>query len=1206
MNTLTKKYSSILAFQCIGILFAFNSISCRCNDNPGTNQPSNANILMQVPTDPLIGDKKTVEVTFTLADSNQEASLEGLKLRVTLQETGGVGSQISYPSAAAMTQLDKPLQQVLHLEKLSSSTSPCKVPFTFVITDAKTTQLEAKFELVNQTDHLIHEGTVIWKAIAQPIDLALTLTTPDKLQDDQKTISLQIRNKGTEKTAHNQLKLKVTRQEGNSAELLYGQKRLGKQDVYLVDLPTLTAQATLPYELTINPKQDSKVTFVLELIYQGKNISSPITVTWKKTHVLQIDNFYHSNTTGQVSCNIHNIGTEAVNHVKVSCTTQTPGAQLAGSASQEIIIGDLKPNEKKVDFELGNLNLGGANKSAAFVFTLSYEEEGIPKTMPAIVQTFTKADIGVSVSTSYDKDSRKVEVTIANSWLADKAEGLKLVYKNKSADAEGKLATLDNQQEHTLDIGDLDSGEQNKQNFTLDLKEAEAATFYFEVQYDNNPLETTIETFHAQPIDLALEFDNENLYGAGHEIKLKIKEKSRRPIKIEDLKLVVQQESGEAATISKNLGGAAISEIIGADLGKLGDELTLYVNPTAGAKAATFTFQLQYKGKDIGEPEVISWQEYNLWIEGSKDRLIGDEEGSFTVHSDAPIDLSALTANLESEQGTVFELIKLDGQVAGASLPLDQVIYVPTDPINFKITQKNGQQKAKVNIIIRRGTIELARKEFNWVDQGIELVIKIDKKLIEADKEGTITIENTTNNAVDLHTIQIKLSNTADCPIILGNASGATIHKTLAELVDQDELTAQEEVKIPIKLATNDSLQDKLVSGATLVFLDSQGEILKKEYLLFHAIHTILNEIGVSSNKITKKIKKNKDDIAFLVKISSPIEKAAKALENLPQKLNEMIKRDAGYQNLLNRLNEDNTDLARDLEKSRIDTQTAISNIIINNSKEVSALKKSIKERINLTKGLTDVDKIVQFLSADYDKNESMDQQSIRGLYEHYNELIARFKDSLDNAGITELKPLPQDSPGIKEVKTHYQKLMNDLPAFKKEVQEAFTAGFEVLKSGITAKQQETQEVIKQKSIDNSHNLLMEQNDQLKKLVGAEKNLLQTSPEGLGLNATSWGNFLSASYQNLVGQFVALIEFDEDQYLEATLGFALDTRDKVKQLRQENPTETTKQAATKSTQAAIAITEVLKQKQGENHIFKTQPIKDLLQQLNQELTQLQS
>lgn len=1225
MNNSRKKRNliALLTVQYIAGLLTFNSVSCNCGNADDINQVSSNNIHMQVPSGPFIGNNKTVEVAFTLVDGKQEVDLEGLRLTVTLKEIGGVGSQISYPKATAMTQVNKPLQEVLPLTKLTSATSPCKVPFTLVVTDAFITQIEANFKLVDSADNVLEEGKVTWKATSQPTNLSLTLTTPANLQDDHRTISLLIHNQESEKIAYNQLKLKVTRQEGESAVLLCGSKLLGNQDSYLVGLPMLPGKASLPYELTIIPSGDSQATFNLELIYQGKSIGNPVTVTWKDTQVLSMNDFEYDRTSGKVTCKIWNISSEKVNQIKVSWIAQTQGAQLAKDGKQEIIVGDLIPNEKKRGFELGELQLGNANKSVVFAFTLSYQEKGGRKTMPSVIQTFTKANIDILLDVR-NVGIEKLKVAISNDSVTDKAEGLRLIYKNKSVDPKGKLATLDGRQEHIIHIGDLEANQKNTKELTLDLKEAEAATFYFEVQYDNNPIATATEAFYAPRINLELEVLNPKeandafiLYGRENEIKLSISEKYYSgPIEMKDLQLLIQQVAGDAATISTSPGGPAITAMRGAELGNLKDELTFYVNPATGSKSATFTFQLQHKGKDIDNPVCISWEEYTLWVEGIKDRLIGDEQGRFTVHSNALIDLSTLTAVLESEQGTVFGWEKLDGTMGGVSLPLDQVTtpmpnyYHQTEKqtryIPFKVKDQNNQKKAKVNVVIKRGTTELTRKEFIWVKQGIDLEIKTSTDLIEPGKEETIIIKNTTNSPLDLRTIQVKHINTAGCPITLGHVSGAaTIQQNLAALTGQDELLAQQEVKMAIKLDTKDLSQDKLVAGSMLVFLDSHGEVLQKRYLLFQFLSTIIDEIGYKNDELLLEIENNKDDIGFLVKILLPVEAAVTAFENLPQKLKEITKQDTGYQNLLIPVQKYTTDISNVLNTSRASIQTAISNAVVHQSKEIIVLKKAIKGFKEFIEGEESFNKIVHLLSADYAKYSSMNQQSIKGLYQRYNELIVTFKKYLDQAGIIELKPLPQDLPGIKEVKALYQAMVADLPALEKEGQEGLKAGVEVLKSAITAREQEIQQAIQQKDMDKSYQLLVAQMQWLSALLETKKNLLQNLLGSIVLDGTTWNTFLSASYQNLAEQLLALTTFDEERHLEVTLNSVLETLGNVKQLHQKNPTETTKQATKASTQAAIKIAESLKQKKGENHAVNKKTIQDILQQLSQELTQLQ-
>jgi len=418
----------------------------------------------------------------------------------------------------------------------------------------------------------------------QAIELSLNRISAEQIEGDQKTISLEIENKGTGATVANQLKLQLTREEGSSA-MIQGSSRVGSTNVYMIDLPfILAAKEKKPYNLTIDSKADKQAKFSIQLQYEGKNIGNAAKVSWEQGVKLVLDNITYNRVDGKVYADIYNKGIKEATHVKLTYNAaQTPGAQLGGVDKKVIELGELDKNAEVKAYNLGTLNFGDANKSAAIEFTLSYEAKGSPITSFATIKTFTKADIAVAITVDHDKDRGQVSCKITNTGK-ETAKGLQLVYKNVSEDIEGKSAQLQGKQGgDVLMIGDLAPTHEIGCSLDLDFKEAEAATFDFKVLYDNNPVAASTQIFQAQPIQLPLEIvtpkkyglSDYTLYGPENEVKLRITQlPGSRAIDPAHLKLAIQAISG--GTISKKAGEPAITELVGPELGKLGNKIKLY------------------------------------------------------------------------------------------------------------------------------------------------------------------------------------------------------------------------------------------------------------------------------------------------------------------------------------------------------------------------------------------------------------------------------------------------------------------------------------------------------------------------------------------------------------------------------------------------------------------------------------------------------
>ncbi|MHB9147671.1 MAG: hypothetical protein ACYC2U_04535, partial [Candidatus Amoebophilus sp.] len=220
MNFLKNSHRRyLLIIHLLAILLILNSSKCGCGKEEGLKEDVFGSIIMHVPIDPLIGDVKTTEISFMLADNATIAPLENFTLQVVLQDTSGSTSQISYKDrTGTLKETDKvdiPLKSLLEKEHLTTEEPSFTIPFTLV-PHPISKELTAEFKLLNKAES-VSEGEVTWRKVDAAVNLLLSRTSAEKIKGDNKTISLKIENKEQEATEKGQLKLKITRTHGNKA-----------------------------------------------------------------------------------------------------------------------------------------------------------------------------------------------------------------------------------------------------------------------------------------------------------------------------------------------------------------------------------------------------------------------------------------------------------------------------------------------------------------------------------------------------------------------------------------------------------------------------------------------------------------------------------------------------------------------------------------------------------------------------------------------------------------------------------------------------------------------------------------------------------------------------------------------------------------------------------------------------------------------------
>lgn len=1230
MNSLFKQNKPVFSilFHLLTILIMLLHTSCSsCNGDQGatgTDQDQGegayTSITMQVPNGPLTGKNKNLEVTFQLADTTKQVDLKDFKLRVSLQEKGDTTSKISYtnPQGKVMeiTNLQESLAHFTAIARLTPVNKSFKVPFTF-ITAPKTTHLEASFELLDQQGNPLQQGKVAYQADSLPVDLEFSLTSAQNLQDDQRTISLAIQNKGIEKTAPKQLQLKITRQQGSEAQLMHLDTLLLKKGRFtgLADLPVVDAHTTLPYDLDIQPGDDLNASFVIALAYEGKQVGDTITLNWENTRKIKVGNFKYNKGDNKIYYTLFNEGKTAANNLTLSYTVKTPGAQLGGANTQAIPLGVLKPSRKK-KFTLDNLDFGG-NKIAIIEFAVAYEENGTKKMLPSFTKTFTQADIDLGLEIAYENTDQTVSIIIQNNGAED-AEKLKLIYKNVSQDLKGKLASLFGEQENQVSIDKVTQHSYNQFEYKLNLKEASAATFYFEIQYANKPIVSHTETFQENAeFSLAIqesikdEDDNYILYGAENKVVLNIENtRDSCPIDMKYLQIFIGQGAENTLLIATTPEGTPISGLAGDELEALGDDLTLYAKPKPGTKEAAVTFQLQYKGQDVGDPVTVNWKEYELWVEAPA-ILVGNNPGEVKIEnlSNRELDFSKLTVELTSDHSDLTPQFRsLDAAIQLATL--DQVIKDKL--FTFQVNTTNHPTKGELKVIIKRDTTELAKKQISWINEGMAFNFSLKYPLFADGEEIKSKLTNTGTTNIDLKQVKVKMTNTSGATFRLGEVSGSTIEENLATITGEDELAVG--ANIDMGLQADKPLAEQLLSGITIELIDIHTNLVLQKLNVYCVGNQLSRlEETLLENKGTTSIKDAinqtdpntglRDLVAYLFISEKLIQEFQKILDQnirISASHLEFKPISEAFEKVLLKKNNEQKDYTVAIQKIFTGWYKDKVQPVMEELQRKTRVGNKELEELNTIKSVTD------FLIGDWKDYHDIDQQSIKGLYQQYHQKIDYIKAALTDNAINNLEPVATDLPAIQDLKQIYQTMMAQLPHLKKDAQAAF---IQVVNGVIESNQQKIEDAIEKKYNDKSFSVTLEfisdTNNLLAELAAQQEALSKAQTEELGFELIGFDNLLAINYQTLAEQLVASVEFEENKFLANNAALSIDIKNKVVQIfKKYTSNDTTKQAAKKTIEATIKVWNQLKNKQGENLKVELKDRSSIL--VKEQLTQLDS
>jgi hypothetical protein len=1071
------------------MLVAFSVVSCDCSKDPSVEDNLFGDIIMHVPSSPLLGDAKTVKVNFMLADSTKIALLENFNLQIDLKEKDGSGSQVSYKNNVGVSQetgkVDISLKSLSKEEHLTAANSSLEVPFTFIIASPSTTELTAEFKLLNKGGDLISSGPVTWKKDGN-LKLSLNRISAENIKGDKKVISLQIDNKETKAIEKGQLKLKIIRTRGNSAAI-QGTTQVGNTNVYTIDVPLVKATSNLLYDLTIVPKDDQQATFSIQLQYEGRDIGTAVTTSWDKGLLIETQ---HDKETNDVKVFVTNTGTETAKDVKLTYDTKTSNAKIGDTSKNEKILKDLKPGEKREISDLGKLNFGKDsngqdNMAAVCEFGVSCASSCPINPVTTVVEkkVFTRLDIVLSPIVTYDSDKEQFIYTIENAGK-DTAKGLQLKYKNISVSEEGKLATLNAKQENTIILGDLESGNKFEGVLALDFKNAEVAKFNFELQYDNKPMAKLDREVQNKPLNLSLAIISPTrsnaeeyiLYGAESELKLKIEQAhNSRTIDINHLSLFIKVPAGDETTVSHIIDGPAITALTGANLGKIDDIITLYVNPKLEAQEANIKIELYYKGEIVSAPLLVQWREYGVLIQGSG-RLIGEQIGYFKIMGVSELDRNAITVSLEGEKGTTFQFYdKMRGNTEATFTDLAEYDTkvsannrASSEPISFVINEKNGQKESAVKIVIRRKSKVIATHTINWIDQGISVELKTNAIVEQEGRPITVNIKNTGDKTLELSKVKARVKNTENLPFSFGKMAGTTIEGTLEDIIGIKELISKAQIKV--HLQPNALLKDKIATGVTLtLFEEKNGKevILEQRHIVYHTADFYNTQVSIGDmssegfSYISKQIVTNKENPGYLAYLLSSLETGIKISNKILEKYEQI----AGTHTELN----EPIHLIRNFMYDRVKkytilaegTKKAIAELGEQDETIVQWIKDSINKvdnSIEILKGsserlksLNDHKAITNTLIGKYDPSKAIDQQALQGVYEYYQDKSSQINAFLEKHAITNLP----DMPSISQIRELYNRMVSEQSDIISVVRQTFDAGFEKVNEAIVQEQAE-------------------------------------------------------------------------------------------------------------------------------------------------------
>ncbi|ACE06654.1 hypothetical protein Aasi_1349 [Candidatus Amoebophilus asiaticus 5a2] len=792
----------LLLSQVFILALLSNIISCKC----GNKEDTIGDLTFKVEPRSLSETNTNTIVTFQLTEARKQANLGKFQLNVRIiQQEGGSGSQLKYQNAEGekrkVEELTEQLSHFTSLNSLKDSNSSLKIDFK-VKPGKGVTLLIYQFEAFDAEGSLIDSYPVEYKP--EKLFPTLSCKSEENMEGENKEIKLNIHNPNNETIAAGTLKLQITRIQGTEAEIVGANSTIIPTTYELEIGEAIAGTQDLAKNLFIDSKTDFEATFSIQLIHQSKiRSNNTITVSWEQGMLLKLDVDYMGDPR-ILSYSTKNVGTKDAKNVKLAYRSKTTGVQLAGMSLsegefKEIVIGDISKGAKRENQVLGEIDFG-TNQSAEFEFKLIDEagKEQIQKL------TFYALDIQLSIE-GLIYHNNMVTYQIKNQGR-DMAGDVQVRYTNISKNDQEREVTLATKATATTASMRIDKVSPLV-SLSVDFKQADEALFRFEILYKGKPishgtkdLPIKAKEVNLKLVPIGLVTNDISLTGDEKVFKCKIElEADSRPVIGIDPKYVaiaIKNKIGNSSFITKNARDKVdISQLGGVELGKIGDDLTLYIDQ-ARAKEAEFELILSYKNKPQATPLSVNWQEDNIKIQNLAS-FVGNNEASFTLCNNvAAIDPSKLTIELTSDANNSFTLIKADKTIGNNSMTLDQLIgtdqvaiNVSTHPIRFRLAKAvDSVDVDRVTITVKRGTTELASEQAKWKAEEASFEVRMENLVENRWFDDTTAIPITIINkgrTIKTDQIQIRLIHEKGIKYKLGNVSEDKINISLSSILGE-------------------------------------------------------------------------------------------------------------------------------------------------------------------------------------------------------------------------------------------------------------------------------------------------------------------------------------------------------------------------------------------------------------------------------------
>jgi len=1231
MRNIIPFNQTTIIIQVMFMLLVLQSSQCKCNGNKESLQKSKNNLIMEIPAEPVIGDQKIANINFKLDDKKIPLTLEDYILETTLSEEDKAnGNNIQYTKSGNDTitnhAFTEPLHDLSGLNELNEENHNFPLPIHFKPKE-NAKEMQAHLKLLKKDGQIIQEGTINWKANNAPtISFSLKNLGGQIIKGDE-AIQLAVENNGYQDAINNDLSIKIIRNEKTGTATIKGSHQLEEENLYEIFLFPLKSKEKTNYTFQVEQHQDKYANFSFQLHYKGEAIGNTIDIKWEKGASVEIKEVRHNKETNKLEAIIENNGTEHVENIIFNAQVKTPEAKIGGSNQQEKILPALAPGAKHVIEDLASLDFGKTtegkdNETAHCKFDLICTKTDQKVITKGLEKAFPRLHVVPQITINYEPNTSKVNISVKNIG-EDVGKNLTLVVKNNTAQgSEGVKATIAGKINTTISLGDLAKGQEVMHTMLIDLKDAPFADFSFEINYENGIIASYQERFKASPLAISLEIinpkskQNKNLikdngltqvfYGGNTNFMLKINnEATGRNIDKKDLELVVTSLSSNGSYLTDKSQNKAIATLTGNALPNLNESVELWIKPSPNSMEAIFQLQLFYKDKKIGLPFILRWQEYQAFIKQSG-KLIGDNDGDFLICFSSTVNPDELTLQLKSDQGTVFQFYKVNGDLAPISqdIPLNELAelkpsYVTT-PIKFKVKEENKQSSATVTLTIKRGEKILQEKNIDWSNKGSSLSINSERWFIMDDTKGVINIKNTNQKEIELSQFYIECDLSDSKHVLqLGNTTEMKGRHSLAVITGQKKLLSNATIKINIEMLT--PLENEIATNVTIRVLNNQQILLDTEKIIFLTSHLgqLKNKIAsIWQEGIVKVLEKpeimQNQNISSLTKSLSLMHKELELNKKSIEKLAEIEKIDFDFHALANYYKNNYIIPTIITDENIIPLIDKILVTKYKESKEVSEWIKNMEENFsnlkkNIHKCMEDIQKseqiyeITELLLNDIKAQKKDKPGNLTFLYHSYKANLGEIKIFLED------NPLNQNmttemKQHIQDLQTLYDTVYHEWQNLKPLMENCFVDGFTRYSLLLLKEEQKNAHLNKKQfNKEERYNMLMARKKTLENWQQASKN-----NKIFLIDTNELNTLLVQNYETLANQTLALAKIE---YKKTNTGY-LNNTDLLMQkiaknafdIAQISPNEITKQSAINIIKAAIQGFKLFERSRGYRHL----------------------